>query len=93
MPLDRRITIKVSGRLQMQEVPGPNWLKTGIVRGMVRLVELSCSYHAAVVYRVRFVSWLAEASPGGVLVPDAARRLFCLSIEQIREDTDSGRRR
>ena len=109
MPLDRLITVRIveivgGGDPTDPTAPVPGggenilreeevWaeLLDNKVFGQSTFGGTVTQYNATVVYRVRYVDWLSEARVSQVQVPD--RQGAFVDLQQIRDDTDSGRRR
>ncbi len=109
MPLDRLITVRITEIVGGDDPTDPTAPVPGGGENILREEEVWAElldnkvfaqstfggtvtqYNATVVYRVRFVAWLADARATLVQVPD--RQDNFVDLEQIREDTKSGRRR
>ena len=109
MPLDRLITVKISEFVGGGDPTDPTAPVTGGGENILREEQVWAElldnkvfaqdtfggtvtqYNATVVYRVRYVDWLSEARVSQVSVPDRQGNL--VALQQIHEDTKSGRRR
>ena len=106
MPLDRLITVRiteiVAGDSDDPTAPSDDrnilreeqvWaeLLDNKVLGQSTFGGTLTQYNATIVYRVRYVDWLSEARVVQVDVPD--RQGNFVGLQQIRDDTDSERRR
>ena len=107
MPLDRLITVRIIEIVANQDSDDPTapsddtnilreeqvWaeLLDNKVLGQSTFSGTLTQYNATIVYRVRYVDWLSEARVMQVEVPD--RQGNFVGLQQIRDDTDSERRR
>ena len=109
MPLDRLITVRITEIVGGDDSTDPTAPVPGGGENILREEQLGAElldnkvfaqstfsgtvtqYNATVVYRVRYVDWLSEARVVQVEVPD--RQGNFVGLQQIRDDTDSERRR
>ena len=109
MPLDRLITVRITEIVGGGDPTDPTAPVPGGGENILREEQVWAElldnkvfaqdtfggtvtqYNATVVYRVRYVDWLSEARVSQVSVPDRQGNL--VDLQQIRDDTKSGRRR